>query len=332
MGDWKRWAPPAIAAVALLIGLFLLDWVVTSTPLGSLHLAPRQSDLCLGSMCAHVANPAKTWGWLSSVALGLGILSAVGLLIVAVMRFLGADASVFGKPVAALSAATAAVSVVALVAVAPDSFSDYSLGGLVTVVAALVGIGARANPAGANAFDGGRSAAPIRSTAQVQVPPGSAAPAKVAPAAALRAGPSSGGLRFVVLDGTITATGLTLRFDRQIERTIAWADLVEVAVRRMPPDPPYEKVSFLDLVVAGAPPARLLPTSRLEYAALPGGMAPNTRENWRRLVALARERNPAILVEAQSAEFFAGGRDAPMFPALKKFTEWDRRYDAQASD
>ena len=126
--------------------------------------------------------------------------------------------------------------------------------------------------------------------------------------------------------GELTATGLTLRLERNVSRTIAWSELVEVAARRLPPDPPYEKMSFVDLVTASGP-VRLLPSSRLDYAALPGGMAPNTRENWRRLVALARERNPAIAIEAESAEFFAGGRDAPMFPAWKKFLEWDRRYD-----
>lgn len=35
---------------------------------------------------------------------------------------------------------------------------------------------------------------------------------------------------------------------------------------------------------------------------------------------------PAIVIEADSADFFAGGRDPLMFPALKKFVEWDRRY------
>lgn len=35
-----------------------------------------------------------------------------------------------------------------------------------------------------------------------------------------------------------------------------------------------------------------------------------------------------IGVETESAEFFAGGRDAPMFPAWKKFLAWDQRYGA----
>lgn len=302
MGEWKRWLPPAIAAACILVGLFLLDWVD----------AP-----------AHGA----TWKFLSKLALGAGVLAAVGLVVVAVFRFLGTDPAYFGKATAWLCAVTAGVSVIALIASAPDSLGDISAGGIVTIVAAVFGIGVRTDQGG-GAFDGGRSAVPIRSSATVKPPvePGPSKVARPSPVAPVGADAARGALRFVVVDGSITATGLTLRLERNVERTIAWSDIVEVAARRMPPDPPYEKMTFVDVVTTTAP-VRLLPSSRLDYASLPGGMAPNTRENWRRLVALAREHNPAIAIEAESAEFFAGGRDAAMFPAWKKFLEWDRRYD-----
>ncbi|HVV85733.1 MAG TPA: hypothetical protein VHE35_21890 [Kofleriaceae bacterium] len=147
------------------------------------------------------------------------------------------------------------------------------------------------------------------------------------PTAPVAADATRGALRFVVTEGTLTDGGLILHFDRGLPRTVPWAQVVEVAARRMPPDPPYDKTAFVDLVVADGAPARLLPTTRLDLAALPGGVAPNTKENWRRLVALAREHNPAIAIEADSVDFFAGGRDPVAFPALKKFVEWDRRYD-----
>lgn len=328
MGAWKRWLPPAIAAACLLIGLFILDWVVMDAGIGTLHISPRGSELCLGHACGDAPARGVTWSVLSKLALGGGVLSAVGLVIVAVFRFLGTDPAYFGKAAAWSCAATATVSVIALIAVAPDSLGDYSAGGLVTVVAAAFGIGVRTDHGGA-AFDGGASAVPIRSTATVKAPV-DPAPAKVPrlnPVGPVATDAARGALRFVVVDGSITPTGLSLRLERNVERTIAWSDILEVAARRMPPDPPYEKTTFVDLVTTSAP-VRLLPSSRLDYAALPGGMAPNTRENWRRLVALAREHNSAITIEAESAEFFAGGRDAPMFPAWKKFLEWDRRYDA----
>lgn len=327
MGEWKRWLPPAIAAVVILIGLFVLDWVVIDAGLGTLHVSPLGSELCFGQSCGDAPSRGSTWGILSKLALGGGVLSAVGLGIVAVFRFLGTDPAYFGKATAWLCAATTVLTVVSLIAVAPDSFGDYSAGGLVTIVAAGFGISVRAGGTG-GAFDGGASAVPLRSTATVK-PPADGAPSKVArpnPVGPVASDAARGTLRFVVVDGTITPTGLTLRMERNVERVIAWSDVVEVVARRMPPDPPYEKLTFVDLVTTSGP-VRLLPSSRLDYASLPGGMAPNTRENLRRLAALAREKNPAIAIEAESGDFFAGGRDALMFTAFKKFQEWERRYD-----
>jgi hypothetical protein len=328
MGEWKRWLPPAIAAAAILIGLFVLDWVVMdAAPFGTLHISPLGSELCIGPACADAPSRGSTWGILGKLALGGGVLAAVGLGIVAAFRFLGTDPAYFGKATAGLCALTATVSVLALIAVAPDSVGDYSAGGLVTIAAAAFGISVRSGGSG-GAFDGGASAVPIRSTATVK-PAADAAPAKVArpnPVGPVASDAARGALRFVVVDGTITPTGLTLRMERNVERVVAWSDIVEVVARRMPPDPPFEKLTFVDLVTASGP-VRLLPSSRLDYASLPGGMAPNTRENLRRLVALAREQHPAIAIEAESADFFAGGRDALMFAAFKKFQEWERRYD-----
>jgi hypothetical protein len=323
MGEWKRGLPPAVAAVCVLIGLLVLDWVVIDTGgLGTLHVSPTGADLCFGSACADARVQSATWRLLSKLALGAGVLGSVGLGIVAVLRFLGADPAYFGKAASGLCAATVAFSVVALIAIAPDSMSDYSAGGLLTVVAAAYGITVRVSSV-SGAFDGGRSHVPIRSTAVVNAPAGVAAPptaAVVAPRPASRSD-----VRFVVVDGTITPEGLNVRLERGVERTLAWRDIVEVAARRLPPDPPHDKATFVDLVTTTAP-VRLVQTSRLDYAALPSGMAPNTRENWRRLVALARGKNPAIVIETESADFFAGGRDAPMFTAFKKFQEWDSRY------
>lgn len=327
MGEWKRWLPPAVAAACLLLGLLLLDWMVIDAGPGSVHVSPTGTELCFGSVCRDAPARGSTWSFLSRLALGLGLLSTAGLGVVAFFRYVGTDPAYFGKATAWLCASTATVSFLALIAAAPDSVGDYSAGGLVTMVAAIVGFGARTSHGG-GAFDGGRSAVPIRSTATV-APPVERAPSKIArpnPVGPVAADAARGAVRFAVVDGELTAAGLTVRLERNVARTIAWSELVEVAARRLPPDPPYEKMSFVDLVTASGP-IRLLPSSRLDYAALPGGMAPNTRENWRRLVALAREHNPAIAVEAESAEFFAGGRDAPMFPAWKKFLEWDRRYD-----
>ncbi|MBK9036716.1 MAG: hypothetical protein IPL61_36610 [Myxococcales bacterium] len=347
MGEWKRWTPPVVAALGLLIGLLVVDWVVTDVGLGSLHLGPRSSQLCAGSHCVDVRSGARTWNLMSGIALAVGVLSAVGLIIVAALRFLGTDPGPFGRATAWACAATTVFALVALVAAAPDAIGDYAAGGPLTVIAATFGISVRTSRDSASAFGSGRSARPVRSVATVvashggaasavtSVPPRATAAASAssagAPTAArslVGAGVSHTGVRFVVVDGALTATGLALRFERSVERTIVWADLVEAVARRLPPDPPHDKATFIDLVVADGAPARLTPASRVDFTALPDGQAANTRENWRRLVALARTHNPAIAIEAESADFFAGGRDAPMFTAWKKFLEWDQRYGA----
>lgn len=356
MGEWKRWSAPLAAAVLLALGLLAVDWMVVDTGLGaSLHVAPRSARLCGALGCVDASGGGRVWRILSTIALGTGLLSALGLMAVAVMRFTHVEPGPIGAAVAWACVATAVLAVMALVALGPDSLGDLAAGGPLTVAGAIVGLGARGSPVATGVLDGGRSARPIRSTAVAPAAPAAPTPAvrpeqspydlsrdaapgraplPPRPSKVARPGPvgpaaadaTRGALRFVVVDGEITDAGLVLRVDRGGERALAWSDIVEVVARRMPPDPPYEKTTFIDLVVAGGPPARLLPTSRLDFAALPGGMAPNTKENWRRLVALARQHNPAISIEADSADFFAGGRDAPMFPALKKFVEWDRRY------
>lgn len=347
----KRAGLPGAAAAMILLGLLLLDWAVIDQGLGiSLRLSPRGDELCVGHACRSVRWNHAGWPLLSRVALGLGALTAVGLAGVAIVRGLGGEPGRLGRIVvwACLGALVAAV--MAMIGTG-GSLGDLGAGGVVTVVGAALGAGSQLAARSAGAFDGGRAARPIRSTATAPaasapaprpaptardleperrpVADVSATPSKVArlgPAAPVAADATRGALRFVVADGALTTDGLTVRFDRGGPRTIAWADVVEVVARRMPPDPPYDKTAFVDLVLADGTPARLLPSTRLDLAALPGGIAPNTRENWRRLVALARARNPAIAIEAESADFFAGGRDPVMFPALKLFAAWDRRY------
>ncbi|MBL8623465.1 MAG: hypothetical protein JNK64_19295 [Myxococcales bacterium] len=346
------WLSPAAAAIALALGVLVLDWVVIDIDLGlSAHVGPRSIELCSPGGCVDGRHAGKPFAALPTAVFLLGLVTALGLIGVAVARVTHTELGPIATAVTWASVATAVAAVLAILYLAPDSFGQLGAGFPLTLVGAVVGIGAGVTPT-LGAFEGGRSRAPIRSTAVVAAP-AAAPPARPAAtpydlAAGAPAAPPPGkplsktarpnpvgpaavdatrdALRFVVQDGAITADGLAVRVARGGERTIAWRDLVEVVARRMPPDPPYEKTTFVDLVVADGPPLRLVPTSRLDYAALPGGQAPNTKENWRNLVALARQHNPAIAIEADSADFFAGGRDAPMFPALKKFVEWDRRY------
>jgi hypothetical protein len=122
--------------------------------------------------------------------------------------------------------------------------------------------------------------------------------------------------------GSIEGDGL-----RADDRVIPWSELAYVVARRLPPDPPWEKAMVVDLVPAAGPPVRLTASTRIDCTRLPDGAAPTAKENWRRLVTLAADRNPAFRVERTSVAFFEGG-EAPMFPAWKRFLDYDARYGA----
>lgn len=371
MEAWKRAGGPALAAVLVLVGVLVIDWANVAQPFGlSARLAPWGSEVCGGdelqAVCFPLGRGHGAWKMFARSVGALGVLTAAALVLLAVLRAMALDPAPLERARRWLCVSLIATSACAVVATGA-SFGELAAGGPLTAIGALVGLVSGAGGLD-GVFGGGRSIRPIRSTATVagasadpyrqpgvlpapapvrraaapitepereRRAPAAPSPSKgavqLAPAAPVAADATRGALRFVVAEGTLTTTGLIVRLDRGEPRALRWSDIVEVVARRMPPDPPYEKTAFVDLVTAAGPPVRLLPTTRLDLAALPGGIAPNTKENWRRLVAHARAHNPNLALEADSAPFFAGDRDPPMFPALKKFVEWDRRYDGRSS-
>lgn len=366
MSAGRQVALPLIAAGMIVLGLVLLDWAnLGSGPLGgSVRLTPTGNELCAGGRCAALATGHGTWTMLARSVLVAGILTALAMVVVAVFRQLAIELGPVDRAVTWLCVAVIASGGMAMIATGA-SVGELGPGGPVTVLGGVLGLVGRIG-GGDPSFGSGRSARPIRSTAGVggagdapyRAPPASPAArppstrdvsrslaeperdrrptspapvgggkiARFAPAAPVGADATRAAVRFVVTDGVATAAGLELRFDRGGPRTVAWADIVEVVARRMPPDPPYDKTAFVDLVLAEGGPARLLPTTRLDLSALLGPAAPGAKENWRRLVGLARAQNPAIAIEPASDDFFAGGRDPVMFAAPKLFVAWDRRY------
>ncbi|MEZ4367170.1 MAG: hypothetical protein R2939_12935 [Kofleriaceae bacterium] len=69
-----------------------------------------------------------------------------------------------------------------------------------------------------------------------------------------------------------------------------WSRIERAVARRLPPDPPFDKLTFLDLVTDRGTPVQVLPSTRVNYVALDGGQAPNGRENFRRLCRRMRAR------------------------------------------
>jgi hypothetical protein len=132
-------------------------------------------------------------------------------------------------------------------------------------------------------------------------------------------------LRFAVKECAFDGEGLKARAPDGSERRVAWAGVGAIVARQMPPDPPYERVPFLDIVPASGPPLRILSATRVNYAELPGGAAPIVLENLRRLGRLALERAPAASVDAETRAFLQG-RPPQAFAGLNQFTAYDSRY------
>ena len=107
------------------------------------------------------------------------------------------------------------------------------------------------------------------------------------------------------------------------ERQVRFADIAAVVARQMPPDPPYERAVVVDLVPAGAPPFRLLTSTRVNYGAMPGGAGTTALDNLRRLVRLVAQAGRADLDDPTRA--FAEGKPPAAFAASKSFTSWPRR-------
>lgn len=133
-------------------------------------------------------------------------------------------------------------------------------------------------------------------------------------------------LRFVVAEAAIGETGLAVTLEDHRKLDLAWKVFTRASARQLPPGAPYDKLIVVDLCTQGGAPLRFLPSTRVNYADLPGGAAPNSRENLRRLVAHVKEQQPTFGVEHDSAEFFAGGREPPALATLKQFVTYDEQY------
>lgn len=132
-------------------------------------------------------------------------------------------------------------------------------------------------------------------------------------------------LRFVVRSCDISEAGLSLIMDDGTQRDVLFTEIESLIARRLPPDPPFEKTVFVDILLAGASaPLRMLPSTRANYGFLPGS-AMASKENMRRLAQYITGKGPASY-EPESAEFFAEGKAPPLFMAIKQFADYDAQY------
>ena len=82
------WLWPAVAAVALALGVLVLDWVVIDVDTGlTVRVGPRSVELCASAGCVDGRHAGKPFAALPTAVFVLGLGTALGLLGVAVARF-----------------------------------------------------------------------------------------------------------------------------------------------------------------------------------------------------------------------------------------------------
>ena len=134
-------------------------------------------------------------------------------------------------------------------------------------------------------------------------------------------------LRFVGSSCEISANGMTATFPDGSKRSIAWTDVDQVNARRLPPDPPFSGAIFVDLVIRDGQPIRIFGTTRVNYAALPGGAAHRSRDNLGKLGKYVGERNREATLEPSSEPFFTKAAHPHQFQAISQFVDYDAQFE-----
>jgi hypothetical protein len=329
MGSWKRWVPTAAAAALVLAGVVVLDWWSFPAEGGSATVDLRGAEVCVAQI-ACISVPLKPLGasfaMLATITFWVGLWAALALVAVAGVRALGGDvAPTASRGAIGLCAVLVPAALVTIVVVPPEAASGLDLGGWATL---LGGVG---GPIGV--YLGAETAAVAPVAVEIApapvIAPAVARPARApieldgAAAAAPVATRPRVTLPHSIRAGAIGDAGLLVHFDRGGERRLAWDEITLALVRAIPVQP--EPLLFVDLVTAAGP-VRVLSNSAVDYAALPGGASASERDNLRRLVALARHHHPALVIEDESAPFFATGREPPSLPTKAAIAAHDARY------
>lgn len=133
-------------------------------------------------------------------------------------------------------------------------------------------------------------------------------------------------LRFAAHRCEIGAEGLKASYPDGTTRDVAWCEIASIAVRQLPPDPPWERSLVVDLALLSGPPIRILSTTFVNFAALPGGASAVRLDNIRGLARLVQERNPGATIEAGSEPVLLRGGAPVRLLSMNQFAEYDARH------
>ncbi len=150
----------------------------------------------------------------------------------------------------------------------------------------------------------------------VQSAPEIALPRTITAPAELR-----GKLSFAVVTAEISYAGLEARREDGVVKTIAWREVVGAVARRLPPDPPYEGATFVDVVSTAGSTLRVLPWTRLTGEALAGTGEVRARA----LVQLIVARCPESQLDPLTRKFADDAKPAAQLPDAATLAAHDER-------
>lgn len=131
-------------------------------------------------------------------------------------------------------------------------------------------------------------------------------------------------LRHVVKQLEVSDAGVRAVYDGAAPRTLTWAELAAVQALQLPPGTPHGRLVLVDLVPRAGAPLRVTPTTRANYATLPGAGSTSI-ENFRRLIAHAIAHAPGVSIDADTAAFVTG-RAPAAFASIAAFAGYDARW------
>jgi hypothetical protein len=128
-----------------------------------------------------------------------------------------------------------------------------------------------------------------------------------------------GKLRYAVNMATLTSMGITAQREDGTTKHVGWDDIIGIIARRMPPEAPYDGVTFVDLVSISGSTLRILPWTRLDGAPVRG----EGEERARAVVQLIAARCLEAKLDSWTKVFADGAGHAAQLPSTNTLAAHD---------
>jgi hypothetical protein len=144
------------------------------------------------------------------------------------------------------------------------------------------------------------------------------APAKPQPPA-----PAHGPIKYAALRVELTTQGLRGMREDGLDKQIAWNEIAGVIARRLPPEPPFDGATFIDLVSSAGSTIRILPSTRI-VGGLP--LPDASTERARAFLQLVAAQALEAKLDAATRLFADSDGQAAQLPTAAMLAVHDERY------